>query len=37
VSSENHEKFDYINNFELENLELYKITEVDIEIENVEA
>jgi hypothetical protein len=35
VSSENHEKFDYINNFEIENLELYKITEV--EIEKIEA
>ena len=30
VSSENNEKFDYIDNFEIENLELYKLTQVEI-------
>ena len=29
VKSENNEKFDYINNFEIENLELYKLVDVE--------
>jgi hypothetical protein len=30
VNSENNEKFDYMNNFEIENLELYKQTKEDV-------
>jgi len=30
VKSENKEKFDYINNFEVENLELYKLVDTEI-------
>lgn len=30
VKSENKEKFDYINNFEIENLELYKLVDTEI-------
>ncbi|WP_372792962.1 acyl-CoA dehydrogenase family protein [Lutibacter sp.] len=33
VKSENKEKYDYIANFEVENLELYKVTEAQINVE----
>ena len=30
VRSENQERYDYMNNFEIENLELYKLSEIEI-------
>jgi hypothetical protein len=36
VKSENKEKFDYINNFEIADLELYKVVEAKVDVEVVE-
>jgi hypothetical protein len=30
IKAENKERYDYINNFELEDLELYRVTEVEV-------